>query len=659
MLMVIGTMVAVSIVAFATLDFAVNAMPGSRHNEDYQIAGAAAQAGVNDFLGRLAVCATYYEKPCTNSSTDNTSDAYSAANPAKWLDGAHWVSVPGTSSGTPSTAEYTYKLLAANASTGILRVEVKGQSNGVTRVFTDDLSKKSLLDYIYYTNLEDLDPELNYITDRIPARTTSGPTCTTKNGTKTCITTTTVWDNPSTTGRDLSSLRATCGAQTDGSNAQYYYGTPSQPTGRSGATWNWYSTITTTTAVTNREGKTTTTTATTNPAQPENCTEITFAAGDTISGPMHTNDAMQINGATFTSTDTETGWSISAPVQPPTKNKWYWGSGPSSSSKQPVSSQLIDLPPNNTAIEQQADPAFGGQGCLYTGPTKITLLSNNQMRVVSPYTTAANTPNTGCYTSLPMTSAQTVSAPANGVVYVQGIPAWTGISCNMQSVIDDTGYPDPKDIQAQDPTNLGTTISTAGTTMGQFGCADGTAYISGSKFNGQYTIATAKDVYVTGTTTYGNSSAGGDVLGLVANGFVYVYHPIACTSGCTGSTPSYSDITSSTTFSSGDRTLTDSGDVSNIEIDAAILSVTDSFVVETWNEGSQRGSLTVKGGIYQQYRGPVGTSSNNNCSNGTGYCKSYSYDTRLPFQDPPPDFLDPVSAAWRIANQAEQNASNN
>jgi hypothetical protein len=186
------------------------------------------------------------------------------------------------------------------------------------------------------------------------------------------------------------------------------------------------------------------------------------------------------------------------------------------------------------------------------------------------------------------------------------------------------GYPNTSDVQAQ-PTST--------TQDGQFGCDDGTAYVSGSGFAGQYTIATAKDIYVVGNTTYSNTASGGDVLGLVANGFVYVYHPV----------------------NSSGTNLT--GSMSSPTIDAAILSVSDSFVVENFNQGSQLGTLNVFGGIYQRYRGAVGTGSGS-CSGGTGYCKGYTYDTRLPFNDPPPFFLDPVTAAWRIANQSEQSGSN-
>ena len=43
-----------------------------------------------------------------------------------------------------------------------------------------------------------------------------------------------------------------------------------------------------------------------------------------------------------------------------------------------------------------------------------------------------------------------------------------------------------------------------------------------------------------------------------------------------------------------------------IEIDAAILALDHSFIVDNWDCGLL-GALTVKGAIAQKFRGPVGT----------------------------------------------------
>lgn len=66
----------------------------------------------------------------------------------------------------------------------------------------------------------------------------------------------------------------------------------------------------------------------------------------------------------------------------------------------------------------------------------------------------------------------------------------------------------------------------------------------------------------------------------------------------------------------------------DVEIDASIMALGDSFIVERWWDSHyNKGTLTVLGGIIQKERGPVGT-----FSGGTkisGYSKDYIYDNRL------------------------------
>src|SRR5207249_624728 len=81
----------------------------------------------------------------------------------------------------------------------------------------------------------------------------------------------------------------------------------------------------------------------------------------------------------------------------------------------PSSGANLALPPGNTALKNQANPAVGGTGCMYTGPTTITLRvvgGVGKMDVVSPRTRSTNpgcAPGTG------------LSLPGNGVVYVQTV----------------------------------------------------------------------------------------------------------------------------------------------------------------------------------------------------------------------------------------------
>jgi Tfp pilus assembly protein PilX len=177
-----------------------------------------------------------------------------------------------------------------------------------------------------------------------------------------------------------------------------------------------------------------------------------------------------------------------------------------------------------------------------------------------------------------------ISFPSNGIVYV------TNNACSASYTPFGTTYP------------------------GATGC--GNVYVHGS-YSGQLTIAAENDVVVDGNLT----NSGGGMLGLIANNFVRVYHP--CSNGTNGS-----------------------GSLPNLNVDAAILTINHSFIVDNYNCGAQLGTLTVHGAIAQKFRGPVGTYGSAN----TGYTKNYVYDDRLRYVEPP-NFIDPVQSAWVVGRE--------
>jgi hypothetical protein len=127
---------------------------------------------------------------------------------------------------------------------------------------------------------------------------------------------------------------------------------------------------------------------------------------------------------------------------------------------------------------------------------------------------------------------------------------------------------------------------------------------------------------------------GTSTLGLVANQFVRVMHGVRTSSGCTDD-PAHT--------------------IANPTIDAAILTLGHSFIVDNYNQGchSTLGSLTVNGAIAQKYRGPVGTGSGTPT---TGYSKVYGYDDRLHVLLPPYLF-DIVTSAWQLSRETLCTAS--
>lgn len=145
------------------------------------------------------------------------------------------------------------------------------------------------------------------------------------------------------------------------------------------------------------------------------------------------------------------------------------------------------------------------------------------------------------------------------------------------------------------------------------------------------TLGSEDDILIDGDLTASDSKP---VLGLIANRFVRVKHDVDGTCGENNTNPS-----------SPDRVRV------NYRIEAAILALKDSFVVDNYQCGDSLGTLTVYGAIAQKFRGPVGTFSGSTLN--SGYAKDYNYNNALRYRSPP-YFLDPMQAAWRVIRANEQ-----
>lgn len=227
------------------------------------------------------------------------------------------------------------------------------------------------------------------------------------------------------------------------------------------------------------------------------------------------------------------------------------------------------------------------------------LNSSGTMTVTSPFTTSS------AYASC---VGSNVALPTNGVIYVQNVPTSQTATCSP-SARNPVGYPIANDVTT-------------------YGCRNGDVFLSGT-LRGRLTIAAENNIVVVANTTYSSTgAASNDLLGLIANNFVQVYHP----------------VNSSGTNLSDTRNPT--ATFQNPQIHAAILALAHSFIVQNCEEGAQPGTITVNGVIAQKWRGPVGT------SGGTGYLKSYGYDSRLQFASPP-FAMDLSQAPFRVNQWAE------
>ncbi|MCK9615259.1 MAG: hypothetical protein M0R48_07145 [Candidatus Omnitrophica bacterium] len=131
---------------------------------------------------------------------------------------------------------------------------------------------------------------------------------------------------------------------------------------------------------------------------------------------------------------------------------------------------------------------------------------------------------------------------------------------------------------------------------------NGTLTVSGT-LNGRLTVGASQDV-------------------IIPNNIVYADDPRDGTSDDTLGIISESDV------------VIDDIAPSNLEIDAAVMALNNSFMMENWDD-YMKGTLTVYGGIIQDLRGPVGTFSGS--TKMSGYDKNYIHDSR--FINSPPPFM--------------------
>jgi hypothetical protein len=145
----------------------------------------------------------------------------------------------------------------------------------------------------------------------------------------------------------------------------------------------------------------------------------------------------------------------------------------------------------------------------------------------------------------------------------------------------------------------------------------GTLTISG-QLNGRLTVGASNDVIIPNNLTYATDPrvdpTSDDVMGIISEADVMV----------------------------------DDAAPHNVEVDACIMALNTSFMVENWNTMAAKGTLTVYGGIIQDERGPVGTFNGATGNKVSGYSKSYGYDARLLSTPPPfmPTTGDYVTLSW-------------
>jgi hypothetical protein len=403
---------------------------------------------------------------------------------------------------------------------------------------------------------------------------------------------------------------------------------------------------------------------------PANCTPVYFDAYDHITGPIFSNDSIYVSGGpNFGNYGVTTADPKCLFVDPGNGNQGKVPSpaGSNTNCALTASQQGITYSAANSSFSKSnyeyiptdnselANYAKQG-GCYYTGPTTITL-SAAGMVVKSPETSADGTGNSngtgqtndfGSDTSVcPINNSTPSALPVNGVIFVDG----SGVNTLSANPFDGVGQ---------------TCNGTSPCSQNYYGKSstpgkEGDAFVNGN-LSGHLTIGAANDVVIDGpikyadctswagtahqsACAYNNASTGtNDTLGLIAYNYVEVSRP----EDGSGNMLKYCGASGALAAPLCNPATSGGG---GLIIDASLLGLQQSFIVNNYGDGGYDGQLTVYGSIQQDARGPVGTIDGQG-NVVTGYGKTYTFDPRLALYSPP-YYLTPGTASWALSSSAE------
>lgn len=590
-------MLMLALVAVA-LNVSAGSMQKTDTENDWNSAYSAAVAGLNDYKSRLTSAPNYVKYGNMNANFSKTSVTVGGAalltlppadldNPAFDIDASgRWATVPGTT----NAAQFRYEVNTKDyASSGVIHVRATGRVGDSVRSVIADLRKKGFFDFVYFTQYE--------VTDwRV---TGSSPSC-----------------------------------------AAYPWDSPKRPVG---------------------------------------CV-VQFAGVDVLKGDIFSDDQFTSCGALFEGNVTSAAPKGYAPVDVPDgcpASTYRQAQNTSTGGANPANGASIFLPPSaaSLAAEGTSDGYTGeGPGCTYTGPTQITFNADGTMTVISPWTrvtrpsqdgssgsspnecgAVATTETTVQNNTLQSIGGATFTVPKNNAIWVQDVPTnrsdvnypKDGVSSQpaQKKSFTAAGATFACTKNAQSDNNAYGWSLTRGSTVVQYPaagedyvpnpggrnaytCNTGDVYVSGT-LKGHVTIGANRYAYVTGDIKYAQGSfiAGSDynLLGVVGQSAIIVWNPMK------------RDWSGRLPLLGPDR-----------QINAALLAVDGTIMVQNYNTGGTRGTLNIKGSLAQKYRGTVATGGEDLS---TGYSKKYEYDTTLKY-NAPPKYLAPANISYGVSQIA-------
>lgn len=391
------------------------------------------------------------------------------------------------------------------------------------------------------------------------------------------------------------------------------------------------------------------------------CQEITFVSGDTLNGPVFSNDSVLSDGATFSSAFESANPGCDTVTASTSTWKNCLRSGTANFGKQPSYQHTQYLDDNSAQFA--SDP-----GCHYYGSTRIVFNGDGTMTVWNNTANGGGTkptltrgpgdtadPTCGLFPALGSAAGATVPVPNNEVIYVsQDTTGLARSQCDAGQLGGPTGQTLPlgtytKAKAAAKPTkNKDSYDYDQSMTETTKYCQEGNLYVEGV-IKGRVSLAAEQSVIVTGDLVLKGGLNGSDMLGLVATNSVEVFHPwmyqvSGPNSGCPSSSCKWGSASEEGAVSGWPHDYADptGGTVVNgVDIMGSIQTLQHSFYVQQYNKGGCQNTLQVNGSIAQRWRGIVGTGT---CS--TGYLKKYVYDKRLVYSSPP-YFPHWVKAQWK------------
>lgn len=350
-----------------------------------------------------------------------------------------------------------------------------------------------------------------------------------------------------------------------------------------------------------------------------------FISGETVNGPMHTEDHEGVCGDPVFGRNKndriEFGNGANIEAKEGYSNEGVCGTAnPEFKGTQVPPKEVLQItpPPGDEELEHIVETSPTNYN--YEGQTEI-VLKGSTMTVIEHKGSHPSAEEEAPPKEIKKEKTTTgVAFPPNGVIYVSGSENGT---CEEYSPFGPSpGYTE--------------------------GSACGNVYVQG-EYSKALTIAAQNDVIINENVyptsvagKLGSEPTGNAMLGLIANNFVRVYHPL------TGTRPKEFYKCGSATNDTV-STAEIPKDIEEPFVYAAILALKHSFIVDNFDCGKPLKALNVYGAVAGEFtNGMTGVFSGTTAK--TGYPYSLKYDNRLQAEEPP-HFLNPIQAAWYIQRQ--------